>query len=253
MGYLHQGHLELVAWAKRENCFTVMTIFVNPLQFGPSEDFARYPRDLERDAALAEGAGVDLLFHPSVEEMYPEPILTYVEVEKLGNELCGASRPGHFRGVTTVVSKLFNIVQPDQAFFGEKDFQQLQIIRRMVQDLQYPVKIVGVPIVREDDGLARSSRNVYLNSEQRAEAVVLFRSLRQAAAKIQAGERAPKAIEDSIRDMIRAESHGEIDYVEVRRTGDLQKPPSIEDAVVIALAVRFGATRLIDNMVVEVR
>ena len=253
MGYLHQGHLELVSTARREDCFTIMSIFVNPLQFGPTEDFNKYPRDLERDAALAEGAGVDLLFHPQAEEMYPEPMLTFLEVDKLGDRMCGASRPGHFRGVTTVVGKLFNIVQPDKAYFGEKDFQQLQIIKRMVKDLQFPVEIVGVPIVREVDGLARSSRNVFLSPGQRSEALVLSRSLREAADRIRAGEHDTSALEIMIKEKIEFESHGEIDYVEVRRTADLERPSLITGEVVIALAVRFGTTRLIDNTVVEVK
>ena len=252
MGYLHRGHLSLVEEAKKDRSFVVMSIFVNPLQFGPQEDFERYPRDLERDARLAEEAGVDVLFNPPVGEMYPEAMLTFVEVGQLDSVLCGKSRPGHFRGVATVVSKLFNIVQPDTAFFGQKDYQQVQIIRRMVSDLNIPVEIRTVPIVREEDGLALSSRNVYLTPQQRAEAVVLYRSLEEAEERIRAGERKARVIEELIKDKIRKESSGEIDYVEVRSADDLQELENIAGRTVIALAVRFGATRLIDNKVIEV-
>lgn len=251
MGYLHRGHLTLVEEAKRDGAFVVMSIFVNPLQFGPKEDFSSYPRDFERDAKLAEEAGVDLLFNPEVEEMYPSENLTNVEVGKLGDSLCGASRPGHFRGVTTVVSKLFHIVQPDRAYFGQKDFQQFFIICRMVRDLNFPIEVIAVPIVREEDGLALSSRNVYLSPEQRAEALVLHRSLTEAEEWLQGGERRAEVIEERIKEKIRSESSGEIDYVEIRSAANLEKTVIITEAVVIALAVRFGATRLIDNKIVE--
>lgn len=251
MGYLHQGHLTLVKEAKQSGAFVVMSIFVNPLQFGPNEDFSRYPRDIERDAKLAEEAGVDLLFNPEVSEMYPDPNLTYVEVGELGDCLCGASRPGHFRGVTTVVSKLFHIVQPDRAYFGQKDFQQYLIIKRMVQDLNFPIEVIAVPIVREEDGLALSSRNVYLSAEQRTEALVLNRSLRDAEEWIRGGERRAAVIEEQIKDKIRTESSGIIDYVEVHSAENLSRIDRIEQSIVIALAVRFGATRLIDNKIVK--
>lgn len=252
MGYLHRGHLSLVEEAKRAGAFVVMSIFVNPLQFGPKEDFGRYPRDLERDSSLAEEAGVDLLFHPALEEMYPEPMLTLVEVKELDAVLCGKSRPGHFTGVATVVAKLFNIVQPDLAFFGQKDYQQVQVIRRMVSDLNMPVEVRSVPIARAEDGLALSSRNVYLSPQQRAEAVVLYQSLEEGAAAIRKGERSARALENLIRAKIKAESSGDIDYVEVRDAADLKEVTEIEGPVVIALAVKFGQTRLIDNKVVEV-
>ena len=251
MGYLHRGHLTLVEEAKRDGAFVVMSIFVNPLQFGPKEDFSSYPRDLERDAKLAEEAGVDILFNPEVEEMYPSMNLTHVEVGELGDSLCGASRPGHFRGVTTVVSKLFHIVQPDRAYFGQKDFQQYLILRRMVRDLNFPIEIIAVPIVREEDGLALSSRNVYLSPEQRVEALVLNRSLQAAEEWIRDGERRAEVIEERIKEKIRSESSGEIDYVEIRSAETLEKAIDINELVVIALAVRFGATRLIDNKIVE--
>ncbi len=251
MGYLHRGHLTLVKEAKRDGAFVVMSIFVNPLQFGPKEDFSSYPRDLERDAKLAEEAGVDLLFNPEVEEMYPCKNLTYVEVSELGDSLCGASRPGHFRGVTTVVSKLFHIIQPDRAYFGQKDFQQYLILRRMIRDLNFPIEIIAVPIVREEDGLALSSRNVFLSPEQRVEALVLNRSLKEAKQWIQDGERRAEVIEERIKEKIRSESSGEIDYVEIRSIENLGKLTDITEPVVIALAVRFGTTRLIDNTIVE--
>jgi pantoate--beta-alanine ligase len=251
MGYLHRGHLTLVKEAKRDGAFVVMTIFVNPLQFGPKEDFSSYPRDLERDAKLAEEAGVDLLFNPEVEEMYPSRNLTYVEVGELGDSLCGASRPGHFRGVTTVVSKLFHIVQPDRAYFGQKDFQQYLILRRMIRDLNFPIEIIAVPIVREEDGLALSSRNVYLSPEQRVEALVLNQSLKEARQWIQEGERRAEVIEERIKEKIKSESSGVIDYVEIRSVENLGKTIDINEPVVIALAVRFGTTRLIDNTIVE--
>ena len=251
MGYLHRGHMTLVEQAKRDGAYVVMSIFVNPLQFGPNEDFSRYPRDFDRDAKLAKEAGVDLIFNPEVEEMYPSQNLTHVEVGELGESLCGASRPGHFRGVTTVVSKLFHIVQPDRAYFGQKDYQQYLIIRQMVRDLNFPIEIIPVPIVREADGLALSSRNVYLTPEQRQEALVLNRSLKEAEAWIRSGERSAEAIEEQIREKISRESSGEIDYVEVRSAESLEKTFEITTAVIIALAVRFGTTRLIDNSIVE--
>lgn len=251
MGYLHRGHLTLVEEAKREGAFVVMSIFVNPLQFGPKEDFSSYPRDLERDAKLAEEAGVDLLFNPGVEEMYPSKNLTYVEVGELGDRLCGASRPGHFRGVTTVVSKLFHIVEPDRAYFGQKDFQQYMIICKMVRDLNFPIEVIAVPIVREEDGLALSSRNIYLSPEQRIEALVLHRSLTEAEEWIQGGERRAEVIEKRLKEKIISESSGELDYVEIRSAENLEEIQIIKEAVVIALAVRFGSTRLIDNKIVE--
>ena len=251
MGYLHEGHLTLVEEARKSGAFVVMSIFVNPLQFGPNEDFARYPRDLERDAKKAEGAGVDLIFNPEVEEIYPAKNLTHVEVDELGDSLCGASRPGHFRGVTTVVSKLFHIVQPDRAYFGQKDYQQYLIICQMVKDLNFPIEVIGVPIVREEDGLALSSRNLYLSPEQRAEALVLQRSLGEAENWFRQGERSALTIEERIKELIRNESSGEIDYVEIRSAENLHRVEQIEGKIFIALAVRFGSTRLIDNKVLE--
>ena len=252
MGYLHRGHLALVERAKQTGAFVVLSIFVNPLQFGPNEDFSSYPRDLERDAHLAEVAGVDALFHPTSEEMYPRPLVTYVEVGQLDTVLCGAKRPGHFRGVATVVSKLFHIVQPDLAFFGQKDYQQYLIIQRMVSDLNLPIEVCPVSIVREEDGLALSSRNVLLTSEQRQEAKVLSQSLNEAETCLRAGERSAREIEKQLRDRISRQCHGVIDYVEVRDAEDLSEVTIIERPVLIALAVKFGSTRLIDNKVMEV-
>lgn len=252
MGFLHQGHLSLIQQAKQKDAFLVVSIFVNPLQFGPNEDLSRYPRDIERDARLLEEAGVDALFHPTVEEMYPRAMLTFVEVKELDAMLCGATRPGHFRGVATVVSKLFHIVQPDMAYFGQKDYQQYLIIERMVKDLNLPVKICPVPIVREEDGLAMSSRNIFLTSEQRQEALVLSKSLNAAELSIQGGQRSAREIERQIREQITLESRGIIDYVEVRDAGDLSEVNEIKQSVLLALAVKFGTTRLIDNKVVEV-
>ncbi|CAA7599919.1 Pantoate-beta-alanine ligase [Acididesulfobacillus acetoxydans] len=250
MGYLHEGHLALVREARQRGSFVVMSIFVNPLQFGPNEDYARYPRDLERDAALAAEAGVALLFHPSAEEMYPEPNLTQIEVGKLGKILCGASRPGHFRGAATVVGKLFNIVGPDDAYFGLKDYQQYLIIRQMAHDLNFPVRVIGVPIVREDDGLAKSSRNVFLTPQERAEAVLLNVSLAEAEEEIRQGLRQARKVEEGIRRRLE-QTQGRVDYIEVRDASTLAEVEAIEGKVVIALAVYFGSTRLIDNRIID--
>ncbi|MDO0823921.1 pantoate--beta-alanine ligase [Desulfosporosinus nitroreducens] len=253
MGFLHRGHLSLIEQAQQKDDFLVVSIFVNPLQFGPNEDLSRYPRDLERDVRLLEEAGVDALFHPTVEEMYPHPMLTFVEVGQLDGMLCGATRPGHFRGVTTVVNKLFNIVQPDRAFFGQKDYQQYLIIERMVRDLNLPIQICPVPIVREEDGLAMSSRNIFLTSEQRQKAQILSKSLAAAELSIQTGQRSAREIERQLRERITSESQGIIDYAEVRDAGDLSEVTEIKRPVLLALAVKFGTTRLIDNKVVEVK
>lgn len=258
MGFLHEGHLSMVKAARikdpgHKEIYIVMSIFVNPLQFGPNEDYAKYPRDLKRDASLAEHAGVDMLFAPSVREMYPEgDSLTAVQVSRITEVLCGASRPGHFQGVATVVSKLFNIVQPEEAYFGQKDYQQVAVIRQIVKDLNIPVIIRSFPTIRESDGLALSSRNAYLNSEERQQAPVLYRSLKEAAVLIAEGERSSDAIATKIKQSISSESVGKIDYVEIYKAEDLSVIEQINVPVVIALAVRFGVTRLIDNIVVEV-
>lgn len=255
MGYLHRGHATLVDHARAENDVVVVSIFVNPLQFGPSEDFARYPRDLDADSRLLAEHGADLVFAPSVEEMYPEPIATHVEVEELSFRLEGERRPGHFRGVATVVGKLFNIVGPDRAYFGEKDYQQLQVIRRMVADLSFPLAIVGVPTVRDADGVALSSRNVYLSPTERTAAPVLSRSLAAAADVIAAGMIDPAGIEAVIRRVLAAEPLAEPDLVAVAAAEtlapiDVSAPPA---AIALMIAVRIGRTRLIDQRVVARR
>lgn len=258
MGFLHSGHLSMVQGARKQdqnhkNIYIVMSIFVNPLQFGPAEDFEKYPRNLERDGKLAQEAGVDILFVPSVQEMYPEgQSLTAVSVSQITDSLCGAHRPGHFQGVATVVAKLFNIVFPDQAYFGQKDFQQCIVIKQLTRDLNFPVKITVFPTVRESDGLAMSSRNAYLNAEHRQQAQVLYRSLQEGASLISEGEVRTETIKEKIRQRIRNDSEGKIEYVEIRKADNLVVVETIECPVVIALAVYFGSTRLIDNMIVEV-
>ena len=251
MGAFHEGHLSLMSRA-REMCDTVITsVFVNPTQFGPNEDYDRYPRDLARDAELAFTRGVDLIFAPSAAEMYANGFSTYVVVGGLTEKLEGASRPGHFRGVTTVVNKLFNIVQPQFAFFGRKDAQQVIVVKRMVQDLAMGIEIVVGPTVREEDGLALSSRNAYLSSEGRKAAVVLRRSLERARALYSSGERDAGRLVSAMRSIIEAEPRARIDYVSVNEVSDLKEPETIRHntATLISLAVFIDATRLIDNIV----
>jgi len=248
MGYLHQGHLSLIERAKQENSLVVVSIFVNPIQFGPDEDFASYPRDLQRDSELAKRAGADIIFAPSVEEMYPRQTLTKVDVARLGDWLCGKSRPGHFSGVGTVVSKLFNIIQPDRVYFGQKDAQQLAIIKQMVFDLNFPVEIVPVPIVRESDGLALSSRNVYLSAEDRSNATVLNQALQAAKDQYLAGERESTKLKQFMIDRINGVPGSQIDYVEICNTTSLEPLERVEKEALVAVAVRFGKTRLIDNI-----
>ncbi|MDD3652699.1 MAG: pantoate--beta-alanine ligase [Desulfotomaculaceae bacterium] len=252
MGYLHEGHLELMRWAKRHCDIVVISIFVNPTQFGPQEDFDKYPRDLERDAQMAESVGVDAIFKPSVAEMYPSGYCTYVDVERITEKLCGQSRPGHFRGVATVVTKLFNIINPDQAFFGQKDAQQALVIRRMVADLNMSMEVVTVPTVREPDGLAMSSRNVYLTPEQRQAALVLRKGLRIAEDAVAAGQRDTFAIRQLVVDTIVAEPLAEIDYVDIYSYPELEPVTKMSGPVLLALAVKIGRTRLIDNIILGV-
>lgn len=256
MGYLHDGHASLLRRAG-EMCGTVvMSIFVNPIQFGPGEDFESYPRDEQRDLALARAQGADIVFIPSVEEMYPRPVRTKIKVSGLTDRLCGASRPGHFDGVTTVVAKLFNMVQPDFAFFGLKDAQQVAVLRQMVEDLNMNVKIIPCPIVRESDGLALSSRNVYLSAEERRQALVLSRSLKEARKAIEEG-RAVTAddVRGLLASVIEESPLADIDYAEVLTFPGLEPLESglpvtrVEGEIIMALAVRFGRTRLIDNIV----
>lgn len=251
MGALHEGHLSLMRRAREENDFVVVTLFVNPTQFGPQEDLARYPRDLERDMALTKEAGGDLLFAPAPEEMYLPGHCTWVEVEALSEGLCGASRPGHFRGVCTVVTKLFNLCRPDRAYFGQKDAQQLAIIRRMARDLNQGVEIVGCAIVREADGLALSSRNVYLTAEERAQAVVLSRALRAAEAEVAAGERDTAGLLETMRSVLNTADLGQIEYIAIVDGAELTPVQKVEGECLAALAVRFGTTRLIDNTILR--
>lgn len=251
MGSLHEGHLSLVRDAKSRGERVVVSIFVNPMQFGPSEDFAKYPRDLQRDRSMLETLGVDVLFHPTVAEIYPDGYQTHIEVENLSLPLCGAVRPGHFRGVATVVAKLFNIVLPDIAIFGEKDFQQLQIVRRLVRDLSMNIEIVGYPIVREADGLAMSSRNAYLTAEERRAAVCLSRSLCKAEKLLRRGETSAPVLLHLVSAEIAQEPLAQIEYAKLCAVDSLQDVERVEGAAVLALAVRFGRARLIDNRVIK--
>ena len=253
MGYLHEGHISLARASVAENDFTVMSIFVNPIQFGVNEDLDKYPRDFQGDSTKAESCGVDILFMPSVEEMYPKGYNTYVEVTgDITGKLCGKSRPGHFRGVSTVVTKLFNLVEPNKAYFGQKDAQQAAIIKKMVRDLNMNLDIMICPIVREADGIAMSSRNVYLNSEERKAALVLSASLFEAEVGIRAGERNAERILNRITEKIKAESLAQLEYVSLVNSDTLEDLKNIKGKVLIALAVKFGKTRLIDNIAVEV-
>jgi pantoate--beta-alanine ligase len=247
MGYLHEGHLSLLAEGRRRGDVLVLSIFVNPTQFGQGEDFESYPRDLSRDSELAREVGVDLLFAPEAREMYPAGYATSVDVAGLTETLCGASRPGHFRGVTTVVSKLFNIVQPNLALFGSKDFQQLAVIRRMREDLNLPVEVVGMPIVREADGLAMSSRNVNLSSEERRQALALSRALAEGRRLVAAGERDAGAILATLRVLIEAEPDARIDYLQICHRDTLRDQERVDSDSVLLMAVFVGKTRLIDN------
>lgn len=252
MGFLHEGHLSLVNMSVQHNDYTIMSIFVNPTQFGPNEDFERYPRDMERDLRLAESSGVDVVFAPSINEMYPDGYKTYVNVEGITEVLCGKARPGHFRGVTTVLTKFFNIIEPHRAYFGQKDAQQAAVIMKMVRDLNMNIEIITCPIVREEDGLAKSSRNVYLSPEERKSAVILSKSLAEAEELIKKGEINGDKIKKIIIDRIESERNTVIDYIEVVNADTLESIDEIDGQVLIALAVKFGNTRLIDNIIVEV-
>lgn len=254
MGYLHEGHLSLIRIAKEKSDVVITTIFVNPLQFAPNEDYDKYPRDLERDVKLAQSAGCDIIFHPSVEEMYPENFLTYVEVEKLTKVLEGEFRPTHFRGVTTVVAKLFNITKPHIAVFGQKDAQQALIIKQMVRDLNFDIEIIVAPIVREPDGLAMSSRNVYLSESERKDATVLYQSLKLAEKLIEEGERNSGVIISKMEELIKSKPTAKIDYIAIVDPNTLEKVENLSEGkeYLIALAVRIGSTRLIDNTLVKI-
>ncbi|MBP6991351.1 MAG: pantoate--beta-alanine ligase [Spirochaetes bacterium] len=251
MGYLHEGHLSLVAESKKHAEYQVMSIFVNRIQFNDPRDFDKYPIDLDRDYRLAEGAGVDLVFVPDEREMYKNR-LTYVDVDLLTEHLCGAHRPGHFRGVYTVVSKLFNIVQPDVSVFGQKDIQQVVSIEKMVADLDFPIRIIIAPTVREMDGLAMSSRNARLSPDERTRALAISRSLKKAEEMLRAGERGTAAIAAAMRKEIESSAPTSIDYISIVRYADLAPADAVTEKSVIATAVFYGVTRLIDNMIVEV-
>ena len=251
MGYLHEGHKSLIDKAVAQNDKVVVSVFVNPMQFGPTEDLESYPRDMDRDAALCEKAGAALIFHPEPEEMYDDNFSSFVDMNTLTGGLCGKTRPIHFRGVCTVVAKLFNIVTPDRAYFGQKDAQQLAVIRHMVNDLSFGIEIVGCPIIREEDGLAKSSRNTYLSEEERKVALVLSRSLKEGRKLVDAGEKDAAKVKKAITDIIEKESLAKIDYVEVVDWNTLEPADRIDGPILTAIAVYIGKTRLIDNFIVE--
>lgn len=251
MGYLHNGHKSLIELARQQNDRVVVSVFVNPTQFGPNEDFAKYPRDIEHDWQICQEAGADLLFAPAAAEMYPDNNLAYIDLKELGDNLCGASRPGHFRGVCTVVGKLFNIITPDQAYFGQKDAQQLAIIKKMVKDLNFAVKIIACPIVREPDGLALSSRNAYLSTQQRQAALILSQSLQAAQELLLKGERDAQVIREFISEQIASEPLVKSDYIELVDTLTLKPVKNITAPILVAAAIYVGKTRLIDNFLFE--
>lgn len=247
MGYLHEGHLSLLRAGRKAGDVLVLSIFVNPLQFGEGEDLDDYPRDMERDLEMARSCGVDIVFIPTERDLYPEGFNTKVEVEGLTETLCGRSRPGHFRGVTTVVCKLFNLVRPDRAFFGRKDYQQLAVIRRMVRDLDMGIEIVGLPIIREPDGLAMSSRNVYLDPDERRQARCLVESIQLARAMFREGERRSGVILNRVRTRIGREPDARVDYAQICHESTLEDMDLIKEKSVLLLAVYIGKVRLIDN------
>jgi len=253
MGYLHRGHLELVRRALAENDATVVSIFVNPAQFGPSEDFDTYPRDEDRDLQLLKELGVDCVFIPSERVIYPEGYSTYVHVERLTDYLCGAKRPGHFKGVATVVTKLFNIVSPDRAYFGQKDAQQFRVLRRMVLDLNMNVEMVEIPTVREEDGLAMSSRNRYMSNSERREALLIREALDKGLEMIREGTHSVSGIRDELGRILRKGKHVFVDYIEIVDEKNLSPVERLDNDVILAIAVFVGKTRLIDNEIIRVR
>lgn len=248
MGYLHEGHLTLLQQARKENDIVVLSVFVNPLQFGPNEDFDRYPRNIERDEELARTASVDYLFYPSVEEMYPTPLTTKVTVTARTEVLCGEKRPGHFDGVATVLLKLFNITMPHRAYFGMKDAQQVAVVQGLISDYNIPVTLIPVETVREEDGLAKSSRNVYLSESERKEAPHLYQSLQLAKQAVEEGERDPQAVKAIVTNYIITHTSGEIDYTEVYAYPQLTELEKIKGTIIVAVAVKFAKARLIDNI-----
>ena len=251
MGFLHEGHKSLIRKSASQNDRTVVSVFVNPIQFGPNEDLEAYPRDLNRDMKAVEESGGDLIFNPEPEEMYPGHFTSFIDTTETTELLCGAVRPVHFRGVCTVVGKLFNIVTPDRAYFGQKDAQQLATVKRFVRDLNFPVEIVACPIVREADGLAKASRNTYLNPEERKAALILSQSLKKGQEAIEQGERDSQKVIDIIRENLQTEPLARIDYVEVVDFENIQRTPVIEGETLVAIAVYIGKTRLIDNFIVN--
>lgn len=251
MGYLHEGHKSLIDRAVAENDKVVVSVFVNPMQFGPKEDLASYPRDLDRDAALCQDAGAALIFHPQPEEMYHDDFSSFVDMNTLTGGLCGKTRPIHFRGVCTVVSKLFNIVVPDKAYFGQKDAQQLAVIRHMVSDLNFGIEIVGCPIIREEDGLAKSSRNTYLSQEERQAALILSSSLKEGKKLAEEGEKDASKVRQAILAKLQTEPLAKVDYVEVVDWNTLEPVEKIQGPILTAIAVYIGKTRLIDNFILE--
>ncbi|MCD7980929.1 MAG: pantoate--beta-alanine ligase [Clostridiales bacterium] len=251
MGYLHEGHGSLIKRAREENDRVVVSIFVNPMQFGPSEDLASYPRDLEKDSAYCERLGADLIFHPEPEEMYKDGFSSYVDMSVLTEELCGLSRPVHFRGVCTVLTKLFNIVQPDRAYFGQKDAQQLAVVKHMVEDLNMNLEIVGCPIIREEDGLAKSSRNTYLSAEERKAALILSKTILLGEKMVEEGERDADRLVEVMKANIATEPLARIDYVKAVDGLTMQQVKEVKPSVLVAMAVYIGKTRLIDNFSVE--
>ncbi|MCO0596605.1 pantoate--beta-alanine ligase [Peribacillus butanolivorans] len=252
MGFLHEGHATLLENARKENDIVVLSIFVNPLQFGPNEDFETYPRDLERDENVAANAGVDYLFYPTVNEMYGEEPSVKVVVQSRTECLCGRQRPGHFDGVATVLTKFFNIILPDRAYFGKKDAQQVAVIDGLIQDFNFPIKLVAVDTVREEDGLAKSSRNVYLLDDERIEAKELYQSLLKAMEAINTGERNPNTITALVREHVEAHTNGKIDYIEVYQYPELKPIETLSGNIIIAMAVKFKHARLIDNITLTV-
>ena len=249
MGYLHEGHGSLIKAARAGNDKVVVSIFVNPMQFGPKEDLASYPRDLEKDSALCESLGADLIFHPEPSEMYHDNFSSYVDMTGLTEELCGLSRAGHFRGVCTVVNKLFNIVQPDRAYFGQKDAQQLAVIKHMVEDLNMNIEIIGCPIIREEDGLAKSSRNTYLSAEERKAALVLSRSINLGRKMVEDGETNTAVIIKAMTELINEEPMARIDYVKAVDGLTISQIDKVQKPMLVAIAVYIGTTRLIDNFI----
>ncbi|MBW8349063.1 pantoate--beta-alanine ligase [Bacillus sp. IITD106] len=252
MGYLHEGHLKLVKQSLQENDITVMSIFVNPLQFGPNEDFEAYPRDVERDKKLAENAGVNILFLPERTDIYPNEPSFEINVKKRTDVLCGRSRPGHFNGVATILIKLFNIILPDHVYFGMKDAQQVAVVDSLIKDFNFPIELIPVETEREEDGLARSSRNVYLSDEERSQAPHLYKSLQKGAEAIKNGEENPASVIHIIEDYIKNNTNGEIDYIEILSFPNLDAVEQIHGKIIIALAVKFSRARLIDNIILEI-